>query len=56
MLFKDYTLRYMAVLFLLFLFLTVAGLLVYVLWFTGPREPPQRSRPVCSAVLEKDIN
>ena len=46
MFFRGYTLRYAAVLFLLALFLLVTGLMVYLLWFSTPREPPRRSRPV----------
>lgn len=46
MFFRGYTLRYAAVLFLLILFLLVAGLLVYTVWFLPPQDPPRRSRPV----------
>ena len=46
MFFRGYTLRYAAVIFLSALFLLVAGLLVYMLWFAAPREPPRKSRPV----------
>ncbi len=52
MFFRDYTLRYAAVLFLLALFLMVTGLLVYALMFTQPQEPPRRSRPVVSSMME----
>jgi hypothetical protein len=44
--FREYTLRYAAVIFLLALFMLVTGLLVYMLWFATPQEPPRRSRAV----------
>lgn len=55
MFFRDYTLRYAAVLFLLALFLLVTGLLIYALWFSPPLEPPRRSRPVAQN-LHAELN
>ena len=46
MFFRGYNLKFAAVLFLLALFLVVSGLLVYMLRFPSPQEPPRRSRPV----------
>lgn len=48
---RGYNLKYAAVLFLLALFLAVSGLLVYMLRFPSPEEPPRRSRPVWSEVV-----
>lgn len=46
MFYRGYDLKPAAVLFLLALFLVVSGLLVYMLRFPSPQEPPRRSRPV----------
>ncbi len=43
---QGHSLRVAAVLFLLILFVLLAGLLAYIIWYMPPREPPRRSRPV----------
>ena len=52
MFFRGVTLRYAAVIFLGLLLFLVTGLLVYMLWFTKPQEPPHRSRSVGSGAVE----
>ena len=52
MFFRGFTLRYAAVIFLALLFFLVTGLLVYMLWFAEPQEPPHRARSVGSSAVE----
>ncbi len=50
MIFRSHTFRYAAVIFIMVLLLSLSGLLIYMLWFSPPPEPPPRSRPVVQAL------
>lgn len=52
MVFHEKTMWYAAVFFFSALIFMITGLLVYMLWFSGPGEPPRRSLPVLAAVLK----
>ncbi len=52
---RGYSLRVTAVLFLLILFVLIAGLLAYTIWYSPPREPPRRSRPVAVTLTTNPV-
>ena len=56
MFFRGYTLRYAAVIFLAALFILVTALLVYLLWFTSPQDPPRRSMAVISVPISAPVD
>lgn len=55
MLLRGYSLRYAALILFLLFFMTVSGLLIYLVWFSAPPEPPHRSRPVSGIVQQHSL-
>ncbi len=43
---RSHKLKYVALVFMTLFFLSLAGFLIYMHWFSSPPEPPPRARPV----------